>query len=148
MGKTIHGMSGTPTHAVWLAMLQRCTDPKCANYPRYGGRGIKVCERWKSFANFIEDMDVRPSRFHQIDRMDNNGDYAPGNCRWSTAREQANNRRSNRLISFAGETRTLFQWAEHIGLKPRTLWARIKAGTPLAIALHAPLSNNRKKLAV
>lgn len=85
-----------PLYSVWAAMLQRCNNPKAISYPRYGGRGIKVCERWHAFANFVADVGERPSAKHSIDRIDPNGNYEPGNVRWATAAEQANTRRLSR----------------------------------------------------
>jgi hypothetical protein len=91
-----HGLSGTPEHRNWRNMIDRCGNPKCKYYPRYGGRGIKVCERWlgpDGFANFYADMGPKPSPAHSIDRVNNDAGYEPGNCKWATKAEQARNRR-------------------------------------------------------
>jgi hypothetical protein len=93
-----HGMSGTREHAVWCAMITRCTCPTYTTFKYYGGRGIAVCNRWRrSFANFYADMGPRSSAKHSIDRIDNDGNYKPSNCRWATKTEQMKNRRVGRL---------------------------------------------------
>jgi hypothetical protein len=91
-------LSYTPEYGVWESMKSRCQNPKCWKFANYGGRGIKVCERWQSFENFYADMRLRPSPHHSIDRIDNDGNYEPGNCRWATQSEQNKNRRKSSLI--------------------------------------------------
>lgn len=116
----------TPTYRAWDGMRDRCRNPNATHYAYYGGRGIRVCERWMdSFANFLADMGEAPVGT-SIDRIDSNGHYEPGNCRWSTPKEQARNRSNNRPITFKGRTQTLAAWGEELGLSVQTLSWRIK----------------------
>lgn len=110
-------------------MRLRCRDPKAANYDNYGGRGIKVCDRWNnSFKNFLTDMGERPSAAHTIDRIDSDKGYAPGNCRWATKAEQVNNRRNAVNLTFNGRTLNAKQWADELGLSVACIRKRIANG--------------------
>lgn len=104
---TKHGRSKTPEHGAWGAMISRCRNPNVKEYKHYGGRGITVAERWLEFANFFADMGERPSPLHSLDRINNNGNYEPGNCRWATAKEQQRNRRTTRIVKLNGKEMTI-----------------------------------------
>jgi len=93
-GNLVHGETKSAEYKVWAGMKSRCSNPRMASWEYYGGRGIKVCERWQTFENFLADMGRRPTSRHQIDRINNDGDYEPGNCRWATPKENAGHRRS------------------------------------------------------
>lgn len=121
--------SNTITWKSWRSMIARCEVQGNASYERYGGRGIKVCERWRnSFEAFLEDMGERPSKDYQIEREDNDGDYEPSNCRWATRKEQARNRRNNRRLTHEGETLTVAEWAERTGMTKGQLMNRVNLG--------------------
>jgi hypothetical protein len=115
-------------------MRVRCSNPNVPNYAYYGGRGIKVCRRWDKFENFLADMGERPAGT-SLDRIDNNGNYTPKNCRWATLIEQARNKRNNRLITFGEETLPLAAWAERIGISKQLLRQRLKYGWPTSKVL-------------
>src|SRR5438094_3143938 len=135
-----HGHSTSPEYISWEAMKQRCFDPKKPNYHLYGGRGITVCERWMDFRNFLADMGPRPSPAHSLDRFpDRDGNYEPGNVRWATGEQQANNTRTNRHITFHEETLTLAQWARRLDIGEGTLRWRLKAGWSIERAFSTPL---------
>jgi len=121
-----HGMTGTPEHQTWQRMKQRCLYKKISNYHDYGGRGIKICDRWKdSFENFLADMGNKPSQKHSIDRIDNNGNYEPGNCRWATRTEQNRNTRQNRLLTFQGKTQCVSEWADELKIPAMAIRRRL-----------------------
>jgi hypothetical protein len=136
-----HARKGKSTgeYFTWQSMIQRCKNPNSVQYPRYGGRGISVCEQWNEFAVFLRDMGERPSPGHSIDRFpDKNGNYEPGNCRWATRKEQGRNTRQNRLITIKGETRCLIEWAEHIGINKGTITSRLDRGWDEVAAILTP----------
>lgn len=134
-----HGLSGTAEYKVWQSMKRRCSNPKESGYHRYGGRGIRVCDRWvNSFVNFIQDMGNRPTNLHSIERIDNNGHYDPSNCKWALKSEQANNTRQNRFLEFQGIRLTLTQWADRVGLNRDCLRGRLDKGWSVEEALTTP----------
>jgi hypothetical protein len=127
---TTHGQSKpnrkTREYQTWDRMRRRCNNPKFPGYSDYGGRGIAVCERWSSFENFFEDMGPRPSDNHSLDRIDVNGDYGPGNCRWATFQEQMLNKRNTLYVVVGGIKRPLKEVTRERGLNYYTVWSRIK----------------------
>lgn len=126
-----HGHSSgghlSPEYMVWMGMIGRCTRPYTDSYDRYGGRGVTICDRWRTFANFAADMGPRPTGT-QLDRIDNDGNYEPGNCRWATLEEQSNNRCNNVRIEIDGVTKTATQWARVAGVTDGCIYGRLKAG--------------------
>lgn len=138
-----HGMSGTPEYRTWAAIHTRCYNKKEFNYPDYGGRGIKVCERWRGahgFANFFTDMGVRPSKEHSLDRFpDNNGPYAPGNCRWATKEQQANNKRTTIWVELSGKRVSLKEACQAVGANYSTVIRRMWKGISFHDAVTKPL---------
>lgn len=125
---------------VWSSMIQRCHNPKNRGYPRYGGRGITVCDSWRtSFAVFCNDMGPKPSSKHTIERKDNDGPYDPSNCVWATVAEQNRNQRSNRRLTFNGKTYVMTAWAKITGIPYLTIRARIdRLGYSVERALTQP----------
>jgi hypothetical protein len=122
---TKHGMSGSNIYEVWNSMKMRCHNKKDHAYKNYGGRGIKVCKEWlESFESFYKDMGNVPKDL-TLDRINNNKGYYKENCRWATMREQANNRRTNHLMTYKGKTQNMKQWAVEVGIKYETLLRRI-----------------------
>lgn len=138
--KTKHGHARvkTRTYMIWASMWRRCTKPSSKQYKDYGGRGITVCKRWKSFTNFLADMGPVPSPKHTLDRKENNADYTPTNCRWATRVEQNRNKRSNVFVEYNGHRRCLAEWQEVTGIHYTTISYRLKSGWPIKKALTTP----------
>lgn len=130
-----HRMSGSKEYNIWEAMRRRCNSTASKAFKDYGGRGISVCPEWNRFEQFYADMGSRPSPSDQIDRIDNNGNYEPGNCRWVSCTVNARNKRSNRLITFDGMTKCVTEWAEHIGMNKGALETRLRLGWTIERAL-------------
>lgn len=131
----------SPEYRSWASMKTRCTNPKHKAYARYGGRGIKICERWlNSFPSFFQDMGPRPSLSHTIERIDNDGNYEPENCRWATREEQANNKRNNRNIRCGEDVMSLSRAARRVGLKKSCVRARLDRGYSPELALSRPVT--------
>lgn len=127
-----HGYANSRLYGRWKAMIQRCHNPNSVSYIDYGARGIRVCKRWMLFANFLEDMGEPPTARHQLDRFPNpNGDYKPGNVRWATPEENQRNKRSNRLLTFDGQTLCVAAWSEKTGISQTTIRFRLKSGWPI-----------------
>ena len=127
-------------YAIWSLMKQRCLNPSDRAYGYYGGRGIRVCDRWlHSFAAFLADMGRRPSKTHSIDRIDNDGNYDPGNCRWATWKQQHRNRRNNRLLTHDGQTLCVTEWSEVTGINAKVIFGRIYDGWSVEDTLTRPV---------
>lgn len=122
--RATHAMSGTQAYHIWHAMILRCSKPTHPKYKNYGGRGITVSERWKSFALFHEDMGEKPERM-SLDRIDNNLGYSKENCRWATYEEQSRNKRTNRWIEFNGDRLILSDWAKKLNVSVQNLQRRL-----------------------
>lgn len=138
-----HGLSGDPVFQCWVDMNKRCYNPAMPCFEHYGGRGITVCDRWRdSPKNFIADMGPRPPGY-TLERLDNERGYSPDNCEWRPMVDQQNNKRTNRLLTYAGKTQTVSQWARALGLPKGTLSHRLRSGWPLerALAKRAALND-------
>lgn len=129
------GGKQSPTYMTWRSMLRRCSDAGHPSYKDYGGRGIKVCDQWKSFEVFLSDMGERP-KGKNLDRIDCNSDYSVGNCRWVTNKENNNNRRNNRYLEYNGKRLTVSQWADELGIKDGTIRGRLFHGATTEQALR------------
>lgn len=132
-----HGKAKTTIHNTWLNMRARCQDPANPGYVNYGGRGIKVCDRWEVFENFYADMGDPPPN-HSLERVNNDGDYTPDNCVWATRHEQSRNKRTNVWVTIDGETKLLSDWCKHYGISLGAVHTRLKKGWPIECALMEP----------
>ncbi len=135
---TTHGQTNSAEYNAWRGMRQRCLSPDNPEYERYGARGIKVCERWRSFENFIADIGEKPSPSHSIDRINNDMDYSPDNCKWSTPKEQARNRRTSLMLEFNGIRQSAAAWGEQVGVGYKIISQRIKRGWSVEKTLTTP----------
>lgn len=125
------------TYMVWGSMHARCSNPKDKSYERYGGRGIRVCERWQVFDNFLADMGEKIDGT-SLDRIDNNGPYAPENCRWASLKTNGRNKRNNRIMRLGDELKTLSAWADESQITQQHLRSRLRDGWPLELAVTTP----------
>lgn len=142
---TTHGKRRTPEYKIWHAMKSRCNTPTVWNYASYGGRGIRVCEEWSnSFQAFYEYMGPRPTNKHQIDRIDNDGNYEPGNVRWVTAESNCGNRRTSIVVEYKGEKMTLKQAAAKYGVSYGMLLSRVsQRKMSIEVAIETPCRKRR-----
>lgn len=139
---TTHGLTNTAEYEIWVNIKTRCNNPNAYSYPNYGGRGISICKEWGgSFSRFLSDMGPRPSKLHSIDRINNDGNYEPDNCRWATQKEQANNQRTNHNITINGVTKTLQQWADESDITSSAILVRLKSG----LNGHDLIAPNKRK---
>lgn len=144
---TTHGRAKTRVWNTWVNMIQRCHNPNAGGFEKYGGRGITVCERWReSFEAFLADMGEMPTEKHTIDRIESRLNYTPDNCRWATMKEQQNNRTNNCRLTLDGETMTLMQWSERLGVDRHTIRNRLNSGWPMAKVLSSARHGRGGKL--
>lgn len=132
---------------IWAHMMQRCTNPNNARYRDYGSRNICLCPEWHDFHTFFSDMGPRPGPEYSIDRIDNDGDYCPENCRWATDKEQANNRKNNRNYTYLGKTKNLLGWAEEFDVSYYSLKDRLNRGLDIEAALESAKTAKIRKTA-
>lgn len=142
-----HAKTGSPEHNTWKSMKQRCYNPKCSEYHYYGGRGIKICERWLNDTKlFYEDMGPRPSATHSIDRIDVNGDYCPENCRWASVDEQANNKRNTIMLTINKETKTAKEWSVLLNITLKNIYNRKNLGWTDEEILLTPIDKTKSRI--
>lgn len=135
-----HGRARDRVYTIWVQMRGRCKNAKSKAFPYYGGRGIRVCERWESFENFLSDMGEPPTEQHSIDRMDANGSYCPENCRWATDAEQGWNKRSTRFVDIGGILKPMAVWIREFGIGHGTVYKRMAKGMTPEEAITTPVN--------
>ena len=140
---TTHGRSRTRIYSVWRGMLRRCHNVQCKTYPRYGGRGIQVCERWHTLDHFVADMGQPPFKGAEIDRVNNDGNYEPENCRWVTRRANVMNSTGPRFVTINGSTKCVKEWCAHFGISPGSVYKRLGRGWNVTDALSIPPRSRR-----
>lgn len=140
-----HGMCRTREYAAWVSMKNRCYNDKYAEFDSYGGRGITVCERWlHSFENFLSDMGMSPGAGYSVDRINNDGDYSPENCRWANRNQQARNKQTTVMVTYRGETRACADWDDIIGCKSGRIWSAQSRGIDMDIYITWLLEMKRE----
>jgi hypothetical protein len=127
----------TRIYRAWVDMRRRCLNPKRSDYSYYGGRGIAICDRWSVFVNFLNDLG-EPKQGMTLDRIDVNGNYSPENCRWATRKQQSQNTRKTRNITYNGKTQCVTEWEKELGFKPVAITMRLKRGWSVEKALETP----------
>lgn len=143
---TKHGMTETRMFKIWTGVRKRCTNPKCKSYHNYGGRGITISPKWDNFINFYNDMKEGYADDLSLDRIDHNGNYEPGNCRWATQKTQNRNRRNNHIVNCENESKTLAEWSEISGVNYTVIAYRIKNGWDTKKAIYTPTIQQGKSL--
>lgn len=141
-----HGYGKCSENLTWLSMKNRCYDKNASGYNHYGGRGITVCDRWlehEGFKNFIEDMGMKPTAKHSLDRINVNNAYCKENCRWATQEEQSNNRRNNIVLTYNNDSKNLLEWSKIVGISTELLRARYKHGWSIKDILTIPKNGKR-----
>jgi hypothetical protein len=141
---TTHGATGTPTYKIWRDMKTRCQNKNSSGYPKYGAKGVTVCQRWQTFENFLADMGEQPQPGYTIERRENGKGYTPDNCLWIPKAEQARNKTTNHRITANGETKTLADWARALNTDHTTLLGRLARGWPEEEAVTRPVHHIRR----
>lgn len=145
----IRKLEDHPLYKTWKSMLMRCNNPNVSGYKHYGGRGIKVCDRWNGelgFENFVKDMGERPTPEHTLDRIDYNGDYEPSNCRWATQETQSNNRRNNSFVTLKGEEITCAQLCKRYGFYYTYVTYQLRQGIDINFIIKNQLRPKEERI--